>query len=258
MHSSSGLVPSRSCRACVFRKGGFFCQLSPLQLNDFDKIKSISVCLPGTLLFTPQQIPNGFYVVCEGEVKLYLRSISGKTVILRIARPGELVGLWAALLDAPHETSAETLGQCQVAFVAKEAFQQYLEKYPSILRRVLRYLAQDYRASCEQLATIGLGTTVVEKTASFLLEWSARSGVVMNNARFSLPFGQEVIAEHLGTTRESVARAISHLKKRGLLEVDGQSFLIPDRAALLCSHIHGRPRGPQLVRLSVARSRAAS
>ena len=62
------------------------------------------------------------FLVCSGKVKLSVSSKGGKTLILQIARPGDILGLSAAMSGIPYEVSAETLHPSQVVFISREDF----------------------------------------------------------------------------------------------------------------------------------------
>ena len=82
------------------------------------------------LLFLEKQDSRGVFILCAGEVKLSISSSAGKTLILRIAKAGEILGLMAALSNSPYEVTAETLRPCQVAFVRRDEFVRFLAKHP--------------------------------------------------------------------------------------------------------------------------------
>ena len=77
-----------------------------------------------------KQDPRGIFVLCEGEVKLTISSSEGKTLILRIAKPGEILGLMAAISGKPYEVTAETLRPSQIAFVRRDDFLRFVAQYP--------------------------------------------------------------------------------------------------------------------------------
>ena len=238
MRTPYGLKLSESCPTCKFRKDGFFCQLSPGELNDFDAIKSVATYRAGAVLFVEQQMPQGFFQVCEGEVKLSLSSRDGKAVILRIARPGDVLGMWALLFGAPYEATAESLRPCQIAFVSSGNFRQYLRRHPGVLQLPARYLGLHSKSACEQLSAIGSGAPVPERMARFLLDRSSERGTSQNESSFTLSLTHEDIAEYIGATRESVTRALSKFRNRGLIAKKGSTFLIPSRAALAEFSLH--------------------
>lgn len=232
MRSSYDIELSESCSNCKFRGDGFFCQLSPSELNDLDRVAWVSVHPSRAMLFMEQQRARGIFFVCEGKVKLSFTSNEGKSLVLRIAKPGEVLGLLSALLANPYELTAETLGPCQVAFVSSHDFQLFLRKHPAIFERVASQLGRQYKAACDQLRVIGLSASIFERVAKFLLNWSADEGAPGNGSQFSLPLNHEEMAEHMGITRESVSRALSEFRSQGLIESCDSTFVIADRVAL--------------------------
>jgi CRP/FNR family transcriptional regulator len=227
-----GFEPSESCRNCKFRRNGFFCQVSPDELKDFDAVKFVSTYPAGAILFVEQQRSRGIYVLCDGLAKLSLNSKEGKTLILDIAQAGDVLGLFSAFSGTPYEVTAETLRPSQVAFVPSHDFRKFLAKHPTVLRRVTNHVGSQYETACEQLRRVGLGASVFEKVAQFLLAWSAQQGVSADGIPFTLSLSHEEIGEYVGITRESVTRALSELRHHGLIKKYGKSLLIPNRVNL--------------------------
>ena len=85
------------CSKCTLRKEGFFCRLGNDSLEAFERVKFTSSYPAGAVLFVEGQVPRGVYMLCTGRVKLTMASPEGKTIIVRIAEPGELLGLHSAI-----------------------------------------------------------------------------------------------------------------------------------------------------------------
>ena len=98
MRGPYGFEPNESCQSCSSRADGFFCQLSASALEDFNAVKSSATYPAGALLFLEKQDPRGVFVLCGGEVKLSISSSAGKTLILRIAKAGEILDSWQRCL----------------------------------------------------------------------------------------------------------------------------------------------------------------
>jgi CRP/FNR family transcriptional regulator, cyclic AMP receptor protein len=243
---------SESCSACKYRKTGFFCQLSPSELKDFDALKTVTPYPAEAILFLEQQKTKGMYVLCEGEVKLSFSSRDGKTLLLKIARSGEVLGLLSALTGNSYEATAQTLRPCQLAFVSSSDFHKFLRRHPNLFQLVADQLGSQYRNACEQLCAVGLGASMLERVAHFLLTWSASRGAPGDGNQFTLPLSHEEIGECVGATRESVTRALGEFRNRGLIESHGATLLIRDHAGL-ASVRNGtttpKDVGPRLVRL---------
>ena len=183
-------------------------------------------------LFFENEAARGVFLVCSGQVKLSVSSKGGKTLTLRIARPGDILGLSAAMSGIPYEVSAETLHPSQVVFIRREDFLRFVNRFPEVYQAVIRQLNSQYADACEQLRTVGLSTTAHEKLARLFLHWSSEEKPTPEGAKIKVPLTHEQIAECIGTTRETITRTLSDFKNRHLVMFKGTTVMIPSRSAL--------------------------
>lgn len=232
MKGPYGLAPSADCQTCTLRANGFFCQLSAPALKDFNAARATATYPEGAVLFLEKQDPRGVFVLCAGQVKLSISSSSGKTLILRMVKPGEILGLMAVMTGAPYEVTAETLHPCQVAFIRRDDFLRLVARHPEMHQGIMRQLTSLYSGACEQLRTVGLSATAHEKLARLLLDWSSNGKPTKNGTQVKMPLTHEEIAEFVGTTRETVTRTLSEFKSRNLVTLQGSTLTIANRAEL--------------------------
>lgn len=232
MRGPYGFDLTENCQSCKLDHSGCFCQLTPKAAKDFDAVKSTTVYPEGAVLFLEKQDARGVFVVCHGEVKLTISSSEGKTLILRIAKAGEILGLMAVLSGSSYEMTAETLHPSQIAFVRRDDFVRFLAQHPEAYAGVVRQLSSNYHRVCEQLRTVGLSTSAPERLAKLLLEWSDGAEQTQQGTRIKLPLTHEEIAECIGSCRETVTRTLSDFRSKKLVTLKGSSLFIPNRAAL--------------------------
>jgi CRP/FNR family transcriptional regulator len=201
-------------------------------MKDFNAVKSPATYPGGAVLFLEKQDPRGVFGLCGGEVKLSISSSSGKTMILKIAKAGEILGLMATMTGSPYEVTAETLHPCQVAFIRRDDFLRFVAKHPEAYQGVVKQLTTLYSGACEQLRTVGLSASAPEKLARLLLEWSNETEETKQGTPVKMPLTHEEIAEFIGTTRETVTRTLSNFKSRQLVALHGSTLLISNRPAL--------------------------
>jgi CRP/FNR family cyclic AMP-dependent transcriptional regulator len=214
------------------RTGGFFKSLSAESLSDFQSLELISSHGPAKTLFSEKQMPSSILVLLEGEVKLSINSSDGKRLILRIAQPGEILGLTAALSGSPYEMTAETLHPCKIASLRRQDFLAFLIRNPGAYQSVVSELSVDYNRACEQLRTVGLSPSAPAKLARLLLEWCAGGQQTESGMRLKLSLTHEEIGECIGASRETVTRTLSDFKHRRLVDLHGSTLMIPNRLAL--------------------------
>jgi len=232
MKGPYGFDMSDGCGSDKLRKSEFFRTLSPQTLKDFDAMKASAAYPEGAVLFLEKQEARGIFVLCEGEVKLTVSSSDGKTLILRIARAGEVLGLMATLSGTPYELTAETLRPCQISFVRREEFLRFVARHPEVTQGIVKQLSANYHSACEQLKTVGLSSSAPEKLARLLLGWSECGEQTKLGTRITLPLTHQEIAEFIGSSRETVTRTLSDFRNRHLVTMKGSTLMIADRPAL--------------------------
>ena len=121
MKTPYGLEVIESCLACPMLKDRLFCNLPQRTIEGLDAISSSATYPKGAVLFVEGQAPRGVFVLCNGRVKLSASSTDGKSLILRIADPGEVVGLPGTISGKPYEATAEALEPIQANFIPREA-----------------------------------------------------------------------------------------------------------------------------------------
>ncbi|HEU5337052.1 MAG TPA: Crp/Fnr family transcriptional regulator [Terriglobales bacterium] len=232
MGSPYGLPIIENCLICNLRSERFFCDLPRTALAAFEKIKYSSAVPAGAVLFVEGQAPRGMYVLCRGRVKLSTTSREGKTLILRIAEPGEVLGLHASVSGKPYELTAETLQASQLNFVKREDFLRFLEEHGDACLRAAQHLSQNCQSAYEMIRSLGLSHSVTEKMARLLLEWSEQGEGTKDGIRIKLALTHEEIAQLVGTSRETVTRVLSEFRKQQIAQLRGSTLLIRNKPAL--------------------------
>jgi CRP/FNR family transcriptional regulator, cyclic AMP receptor protein len=232
MRGPYGFEMNGNCQNCTVRKSSFFCQLTPKALKEFSSI-SVGTAYPeGAILFIEKQDPRGVFLLCEGTVKLTINSSEGKTLILKIAKPGEALGLTSVLSGAPYEVTAETMHPCHVAFIRHDDFLRFVAQHPEVSQAIVRQLSSSYQGACEQLRTVGLSESAQGRLAKLLLDWSAEAERTKPGTRVQFHLTHEEIAEFIGSTRETVTRTFSEFRSRQLVTLKGSTLMISNRSAL--------------------------
>ena len=233
MLSPYGMEIVESCITCKLRTDRIFCDLPDTALRAFENIKYATAYPEGAVLFVEGQMPRGIFVLCKGSVKLSINSPSGRTVIVKLAEPGEVLGLSASISGKPYEVTAETLDPCQVNFVKRDDFLRFLREHSEACLRVAEQLSDKYNSACREIRALGLSHSAGEKLAKLLLEWSLRNGEAAKiEPRVKLALTHEEIAQMIGTSRETVTRLFADLKKRQIVQAKGSTLLIRNKAAL--------------------------
>lgn len=178
------------------------------------------------------QEPRGVFILCNGRVKLFATSATGKAVIFRIAESGEIIGLPSTLSAKPYEVTAEALEPTQANYIGREDFLAFLREHGDTALRVAEMLSNIYHATCEEVRCLGLSSSAEEKLARFLLNLRARKNSEPGQTEVSLTLTHEEIANTIGSSRETVTRLLTAFKRKQLIEIHGSTLVIKNKEVL--------------------------
>ena len=227
-----GLPVVENCVSAVLRRSNPDCCLSDKTLVELDRINHVTAYPEGALIFVEGQVPRGVYVLCQGRVKLMSTNRDGKTFIMKIAQPGEILGLHAVVSGMPYELAVETLQPSQLAFIDRHDFLRFLRNNPDACLHAAQQLSNDCAAAYDVIRSIGLSHSVSEKLARLLLHWSTDAHQSNGTIRLKLALTHEEMAQLIGSSRETVSRLLGDLKRQRVLELSGSTLLIRNKAAL--------------------------
>jgi len=230
--SMSGLRCVESCLNCHLRSRNFFCDLAQESIEAFNKIKHAAVFPEHAVVLVEGQSPWGIFILCQGRVKLSTTSREGKTLIVRIAEAGEVLGLHAVVTGGRYELTVETMQPCQLNFVGREDMLHFLHTHADASLHAIQHLARDCSDSYGVVRTIGLSHSVSERFARFLLETAADGEVSNGKVRVRLAMTHEEISQLIGTSRETITRLLSEFRKNAMAELKGSTLIIHNRPAL--------------------------
>jgi CRP/FNR family transcriptional regulator len=233
MPSPYNIAIQNSCTACARGAEQLFCNMSPETMKMLDAIKFTSVYPKGSILFVDGEEPRGVFILCSGRAKLTTSSAEGRTLIVKIAEPGEVLGASATILGRPYEVSAETLEPSQVNFIRREDFLNFLNTNPEACLRTAQQLSEKYHSAQREIRSLGLSQSTTEKLARLFLDWCNKAGdVTPKGIRLKVLLTHEEIAQMIGTTRETVTRLLSDFRRRKVIEVKGSTILVLQKSEL--------------------------
>ena len=223
---------AEKCSECAHHESRLFCNLGPEALEAFDAIGTF-VSYPGrTTIFEEGQRANGIFILCAGQVKLCASSREGRTMILKIAGPGEVLGLSAALRNEPYEVTAETLEYCSIKAVRRTEFLKFVEKYGEVSQHAAKTLANEYQDAFLDARRLALSGSATGRLAQLLLDLARNASRGSSELSFAMVLTHDELANMAGTSRETVTRMLNQLERDGLIERDGALIKILKPTAL--------------------------
>jgi CRP/FNR family transcriptional regulator len=233
MNSPYGMNIVDNCTDCKLRDYKYFCDLPGALLQTFASLKYSTIYPKGAMLFAEGQAARGVFMLCAGRVKLSSCSSEGKSLITRIAGPGELLGLSSTISGKPYIVTAETLSPCQINFIKRDDYLRFLSENNQACMRSAEQLSKNYYTVTEQVRSLGLSHSVGEKLAKLILEWCVSDGKLTERGiELKLTLTHEEIAQIISSSRETVTRQLGDFKSKELIYLKGSTLIVRDKAAL--------------------------
>ncbi len=221
-----------NCSECRRTQAGFYCGFSPPVLRALNQVSHKSALPAGTILFVEGQSPRGMFILCSGRVDLSTTSREGKVLILKTVEAGETLGLSAAVSGVGYEVTAETSTPCQLNFVDRKHLLELLQSHPEVGLQTALSLSRDFQSAYRDIHDLVLTRSSAGKLARLLLSQSSPPDRETVEIRILSSMTHEEMAHRIGSSRETVTRLLSDLKRKQLIRLEGPTLVIRNRSAL--------------------------
>lgn len=187
----------------------------------------------GKVLFAEGEPARGVYILCSGRASVSICSSEGRVLILRIAQPGDVLGLNAVLRNSTYDITVKTLEPCRTSFIPRAELIELLENREAGAHVVIQLLSRELAELTDRTRSLLLPQTAQARLAKLLLQWSKQpSATTSRTGVIDKVLTQEEVAHMIGSSRETVSRMLASLTRQGVIRITSESILIDDFAAL--------------------------
>jgi CRP/FNR family cyclic AMP-dependent transcriptional regulator len=178
-----------------------------------------------TIIISEGDEANSFFIIIEGAVKVFLSNEEGREIIINAQGPGDHFGELALLDDAPRSASVITTEKSVIGVISKDDFHKVLAKNTDLSLNLIRELTRRVRLLSDNVRTLAL-MDVYGRVAKVLLSMAQEEdGKMVISSRPT----QQDIANHIGASREMVARILKDLTIGNYITIDGKQLTINEK-----------------------------
>lgn len=183
----------------------------------------------GTALFHERQASDRVIVIRQGRVKIVAMTEEGREVLLAIAGPGDVVGELSALDGRPRSATALAVDEVEAITLPPDELVSLLEGSPQASLAVVRQLASRLRDADRKRVEFAAHDSV-GRVAARLVELCERFGAqdADGHTHIDLPLSQDEMAGWVGSSRESVAKALQTMRRAGWVVTDRRAITVLD------------------------------
>jgi CRP/FNR family transcriptional regulator, cyclic AMP receptor protein len=174
------------------------------------------------------------YFIDKGKVKIYKSDSNGREQIVSIATDGDMFPHVGFFRKGEYPAFAEVIEPSKLVVVPIDHFEKVLIENPHLCIKVFRVLGEKIIDLQDRLEEQILNNTY-EQIIKLLVRLSEKHGTEMEDGKILLQshFTNKDLANMIGTTRETVSRTLTKMKKESLIEVNENGDMILDPELLL-------------------------
>jgi len=168
------------------------------------------------------------FEVISGAVRSYKVLSDGRRQICAFHLPSDIFGLENGTV---YRFTAEAIVETTLRVVRRHSLEYVAATDVRVARHLLSMTARNLLHAENHMLLLGRKTSL-ERVAAFLLEMDQR---LKGTGMIALPMSRRDIADYLGITLETVSRALSDFRSRGILEFSETSqrqIVLQDRRQL--------------------------
>jgi CRP/FNR family cyclic AMP-dependent transcriptional regulator len=202
-----------------------FSGLSPTELELLEHHMVTRSFQKNTIIINEGDEANTFFIIITGAIKVFLSNEEGKEIIINAQGPGDHFGELALLDGAPRSASVITTEKSTIGVISKEDFHSVLSRNTDLSLNLIRELTRRVRFLSDNVRTLAL-MDVYGRVAKVLLGMAQEEDgkmVIINRPT------QQDIANHIGASREMVARILKDLATGNYISIDGKRLIINDK-----------------------------
>ncbi|ATL46524.1 Crp/Fnr family transcriptional regulator [Chitinophaga caeni] len=213
------------CQYCNKNLGDIFADTSEQHAADIAAVKKCALYKKGQTIFHEGAQPYGIYVINTGKIKLTHSGDDGREQIIRLVRPGDLIGYKALISNQAYTATATVLEDSAVCFIPRDVFLNVLLKDNSLSLKMMRILTSELRRAEEKITNLAQ-KPVRERLAETLLTLKETYGLQNDQQTINVMLSREEIANLVGTATESAIRLLSEFKKEKVIDLTGKKIKI--------------------------------
>jgi len=204
-----------------------FADLDAGSVGALERLAELRDYPAGAVIVSQEDRGEALFVLVKGKAKVVLYGDSGREIILSIFKaPGDFFGEMSLLDDEPRSATVIADEPSRLLVLSRRDFQAHIERHPRTALRVLQELSRRLRRADAVIGNLAL-LDVYGRLAGKLRELAAAEGEdTADGVLVRQRPTQAEIAAMIGTSRETVSRALSEFARRGWLSMSGKRLLL--------------------------------
>ena len=218
------------CEQCIVRQFSSLKALNKENLLKMAECKTSYTIKKGEPLFEEGDTLKGVFCIKDGICKLSKLSSNGKDQIVKLVKPGELLGQRSMISDEAANLSAFALEDMEVCFIPKTEILSFFNENNSFSMNMMKTICGDLKEADDHM--VSMAQKSVKARLAETLVYLHNSFGIHEDGSLHIQLSREELAGMIGTATESCIRLLSEFNKLGIIELEGKKIIINEISKL--------------------------
>lgn len=217
----------------LLQKFALFKGLSDEEMLPIVNLAKNRIYRQGTHIFMQGDPLTNVYFIHEGRIKIYRTDLHGKEQIINVLEPGNMFPHQGFFRQDNYPAHAEVLEDALLIYIPIHLFEDFLISHPEICVKLFRVLG-DLIVDLQNRLEEKMLHNTYEQIILLLLRLAKQSGQLTSEGRVQMTshFTNRELANMIGSSRETVSRTLTQLKKKNFIHTDASGLMILDKEKL--------------------------
>lgn len=196
------------------------------------KLQNIKHYKKGEIIFYEGDKGEAFFFIRSGKIKIYKTSMDGRDITLNILGKGSIFAEVTLFNDVNYPATVEVIENSEVGMILNKDIEKMILNNNVLALQIIKVLSKRLYRSQKTIKDLAFSDTY-NRTSSALLDLCERHGKITNGGiEIDIGITRQDIANMVGTSRETVSRIISDLRKEGIINTASKKIIILDKKGL--------------------------
>jgi len=214
------------------RQISIFSELEGEFLEKIYQISRVRKYKKGRIIFMEGEPGEAFFYIKSGLVKISKLSRDGREHILHVLNEGHVFAEVTLFSNTEYPATAEVLEDAEIGIIKNEDLEKVIKENPDLSLQLIKYLNKRLVEAHMKIRNLALYDTY-ERTAQALVKLAEDYGKKSSKGvNLGINISRQELANIVGTTRETVIRALTAFKKEHLIGIEKNTITIIDLESL--------------------------
>jgi CRP-like cAMP-binding protein len=206
--------------------------LTPDQIGKINDNSFIVKHIKGEKIFSQDKPKSYLMFLSSGLVKIFKEDLHKKSLILKIAGPGNYIGLLSVFYGNRYQFSATAIEDSELVYIDISLMKEIISENGQFALNMIQEFSNEGMTLLNKLIYFPQ-KQIHGRIAEVLLLFSTE---IYNNDHFTLPLSRQEMADLVYSTKESVSRTLTEFKNDRMIDIEDRKITLKslDLLKILC------------------------